>query len=189
MTLHSAKGLEFSAVFMPGLEEGLLPHKLSLDDDAGLEEERRLCYVGMTRAKDRLALSWSSFRRFFGEDGRRNTRPSRFLNEIPTELTERLVGSGRVETRWEGALNSRESIERFLRVNNLNPRAEAGQGAGARQRPVGNWKLGSHVRHAKYGLGVVLACEGEGDDTKITVSFPGYGAKKLIPRFAALERI
>jgi DNA helicase-2/ATP-dependent DNA helicase PcrA len=143
----------------------------------------------MTRAKDRLALSWSSFRRFFGEDGRRNTRPSRFLNEIPTELTERLVGSGRVETRWEGALNSRESIERFLRVNNLNPRAEACQGAGARQRPVGNWKLGSRVRHAKYGLGVVLACEGEGDDTKITVSFPGYGAKKLIPRFAALERI
>jgi ATP-dependent DNA helicase UvrD/PcrA len=189
MTLHSAKGLEFSAVFMPGLEEGLLPHNLSLDDDAALEEERRLCYVGMTRAKDRLTLSWSSFRRFFGEDGRRSTRPSRFLKEIPAALTERLVGSGKVERRWEGALNSRESIERFLRVNDLRPRAPGLQAAGSRPRTAGNWKLGSRVRHPKYGLGVVLACEGEGDETKITVSFPGYGAKKLIPRFAALERV
>jgi DNA helicase-2/ATP-dependent DNA helicase PcrA len=189
MTLHSAKGLEFSAVFMPGLEEGLLPHKLSLDDDAALEEERRLCYVGMTRAQDRLALSWSLFRRSFGEDGRRSTRASRFLDEIPTTLTERLAGTGKVETRWEGALNSRESIERFLRVSNLKPRAETYQDAGSRPRIAGNWKLGSRVRHRKYGLGVVLACEGEGEDTKITVSFPGYGAKKLIPRFAALERV
>ena len=189
MTLHSAKGLEFSAVFMPGLEEGLLPHQLSVDDDAALEEERRLCYVGMTRAKDRLTLSWSSFRRSFAEEGRRNTRPSRFLKEIPTALTERLVGSGKVETRWERALNSRESIERFLRVNSLDSGAKEHRVMGSRPRTNGNWKLGSKVRHPKYGLGVVLACEGEGDETKLTVSFSGYGAKKIIPRFAALERI
>jgi DNA helicase-2/ATP-dependent DNA helicase PcrA len=94
-----------------------------------------------------------------------------------------------VETRWEGALNSRESIERFLRVNSLDSGAKEHRVMGSRPRANGNWRLGSKVRHPKYGLGVVLACEGEGDDTKLTVSFPGYGAKKIIPRFAALERI
>ena len=190
MTLHSAKGLEFSAVFMPGLEEGLLPHRMSLDDDGGLEEERRLCYVGMTRAKDRLVLTSSLTRRFWGEEGRRSTRPSRFLSEIPEPFTERLWGSGRVQTQWEGALNSPESIQRFLRQNGLGRAEAAGTSrqATARRLTSSAWKRGSLVRHPKYGIGTVLAAEGDGDDEKVTVSFPGYGAKKLIPRFAALEK-
>lgn len=190
MTLHSAKGLEFSAVFMPGLEEGLLPHKLSLDDDAALEEERRLCYVGMTRAKDRLALSCAATRRFYGEEGRRMTRRSRFLAEIPEKFTERLEAGARAQTRWEGALSSRESIERFLHSNGLSERREASRGAASRNPvPSGSaWSRGSRVRHPKYGVGTILACEGHGDDEKLTVSFPGYGAKKLLPRFAELQK-
>jgi ATP-dependent DNA helicase UvrD/PcrA len=197
MTLHSAKGLEFSAVFMPGLEEGLLPHRMSMDDDAGLEEERRLCYVGMTRAKDRLVLTSSASRRFWGEEGRRSTRPSRFLVEIPDQFTERLVGTGRVQTEWQGALNSPESIQRFLRANGLD-RPDVPASAGAARAPASSrvsarasastWQRGSRVRHPKFGVGTILASEGEGDDQKLTISFPGYGAKKMLPRFAALEK-
>ena len=83
MTLHSAKGLEFNLVFLVGMEEGLFPHKLSLDDDAGIEEERRLCYVGMTRARDRLVLSWARQRRMYGRDSLEGSRRSRFLDEVP----------------------------------------------------------------------------------------------------------
>ena len=190
MTLHSAKGLEFSGVFMPGLEEGLLPHKLSLDDDAALEEERRLCYVGMTRAKDRLALSSAATRRLYGEEGRRTTRRSRFLAEIPEQYTERLEPAGRVQTRWEGALNSRDSIDRFLRGNGFSNRLQANRGQVSRSAvpSASGWRRGSRVRHPKYGVGTILACEGHGEDEKLTISFPGYGAKKLLPRFAELEK-
>jgi DNA helicase-2/ATP-dependent DNA helicase PcrA len=187
MTLHSAKGLEFSSVFLAGLEEGLLPHKMSMEDDAGLEEERRLCYVGMTRAKDRLALTSSATRRFWGEEGRRNTRRSRFLGEIPDKFTERLSSSGRVEPSWQGALNSRESIEHFLQTTGFDRRLERG-GSAARAASGSAWRRGNRVRHPKYGVGTVIACEGEGEEEKLTVSFPGYGAKKLLPRFAALEK-
>ncbi|HEV3279497.1 MAG TPA: UvrD-helicase domain-containing protein [Terriglobia bacterium] len=187
MTLHSAKGLEFSSVFLAGLEEGLLPHKMSMEDDAGLEEERRLCYVGMTRAKDRLALTSSATRRFWGEEGRRNTRRSRFLGEIPDKFTERLSSSGRVEPSWQGALNSRESIEHFLQTTGFDRRLERG-GSAARAASGSAWRRGNRVRHPKYGVGTVIACEGEGEEEKLTVTFPGYGAKKLLPRFAALEK-
>jgi DNA helicase II / ATP-dependent DNA helicase PcrA len=188
MTLHSAKGLEFSAVFLAGLEEGLLPHNLSLEDDAALEEERRLCYVGMTRAKDWLTLSLSSSRRSYGEEGRRSTRRSRFLAEIPAEFTESLSTSFKPQTRWEGALNSRDSIQGFLEANSFSQRLEARRPNPSRAPAAGKWKRGSRVRHAKYGLGTILASEGDGDDEKLTISFPGYGAKKLLPRFAALEK-
>ena len=187
MTLHSAKGLEFEAVFLAGLEEGLLPHKMSMDDDAGLEEERRLCYVGMTRAKDRLVLSSSATRRFWGEEGRRNTRRSRFLGEIPDKFTERLSSSGRVETSWEGSLNSRESIERFLQTTGFDSRLQARR-TSAPTASGSRWRRGSRVRHPKYGIGTVIACEGEGEQEKLTISFPGYGAKKMLPHFAALEK-
>ena len=106
MTLHTAKGLEFSTVFLAGLEEGLFPHKLSADDAAEIEEERRLCYVGMTRAKDRLILSWAGERRSYARESFESTRPSRFLSEIPTELIEPVTlsqWSAKPRLEWSNA--------------------------------------------------------------------------------------
>ncbi len=193
MTVHSAKGLEFSTVFLVGLEEGLFPHKLSLEDEAGIEEERRLCYVGMTRAKDRLLLTWARQRRSFGLESFEGTLPSRFLKEIPEELVEPLnspVGSSKPRTTWENALNSATSVERFLRE-----RGHASRGTGDSERmgfpQAGShrrWKLGARVRHPKYGVGTILDCEGDGDDTKLTIGFPGYGQKKFVEGKAPLEK-
>jgi DNA helicase-2/ATP-dependent DNA helicase PcrA len=184
MTLHSAKGLEFSTVFLAGLEEGLIPHKLSLDD-GGVEEERRLCYVGMTRARDRLVLSWARERRSFAREGFEGSRPSRFLREVPDELIEPLnlaFSGAKPRTSWDNALNSPESVEQFFGSR----RASAlGHETG---RPPGRWKLGTLVRHPKFGLGTVVECEGEGEDAKLTVSFPGRGRMKLVERYAALEK-
>jgi DNA helicase-2/ATP-dependent DNA helicase PcrA len=193
MTLHSAKGLEFSTVFLVGLEEGLFPHKLSIDDEAELEEERRLCYVGMTRAKDRLILTRTHQRRAYGREAFEGTRPSRFLMEIPEDLLERLDATSLgVKTRstWENAVNSAASIERFFRERGraFDGRAGTREISGSRGSHP-RWKLGAQVRHPKYGVGTILACEGEGGDTKLTVSFPGYGQKKLVERFASLEKV
>jgi len=194
MTLHSAKGLEFSTVFLVGLEEGLFPHKLSLDDVAALEEERRLCYVGMTRAQNRLVLAWARTRRSFAREAYEPTRPSRFLKEVPPQLAEPLsstmVGS-KPRTMWENAVNSVAGAERFLKERGRAPRATprgTGLKLGAPPRTSGRWKLGSRVRHPKFGLGTVLECEGDGEDTKLTVSFPGYGKIKLVERYALLEK-
>jgi DNA helicase-2/ATP-dependent DNA helicase PcrA len=193
MTLHSAKGLEFSAVLLVGLEEGLFPHKLSVQDDAAIEEERRLCYVGMTRAKDRLLLTWARQRRAFGMESRELTRPSRFIGEIPRELFEPLAAvsfGAKPRTTWENAYNSVASVERVLSARG---RAEHGI-----QRPRSDtflrttvprrWELGSQVRHPTYGVGTILHYEGEGVDTKLTISFPGYGRKKFIEGKASLEK-
>jgi DNA helicase-2/ATP-dependent DNA helicase PcrA len=193
MTLHSAKGLEFNVVFLAGLEEGLFPHKLSLNDEAGIEEERRLCYVGMTRAKDRLVLSWARQRRSHGKDSFEDTRRSRFLDEVPEDLLERLNGTlygAKQRTTWENAANSVASVERFLEGRGRPFRAGSGLGRSARL-PGGSkrWKLGTQVRHPQYGIGTILACEEDGEDTKLTVSFPGYGRKKLIERFASLDKV
>jgi DNA helicase-2/ATP-dependent DNA helicase PcrA len=193
MTLHSAKGLEFSTVFLAGLEEGLFPHKLSLDDDAALEEERRLCYVGMTRARDRLILTRGRSRRSFAREDYESTRPSRFLREVPTELVEPLnltYSGAKPRTVWENAVSSSADIDRFLRERGASPRKGAFGGLRPAVAPRSNsrWKLGSVVRHPKFGLGTVLECEGEGEDTKLTVSFPGYGKKKFMEKFAALEK-
>jgi len=188
MTLHSAKGLEFNVVFLVGMEEGLFPHKLSLDDDAGIEEERRLCYVGMTRARDRLVLSWARQRRAYGRDSLEPSRRSRFLDEVPSELLEPLSGNTKTRTTWENAVNSVSGAREFLRArgrlqgNPLGSSPKTGRSSSSR------WKLGSKVRHSKYGIGTVLDCEGDGEDTKLTVSFPGFGRKKLVERYAALEK-
>jgi DNA helicase-2/ATP-dependent DNA helicase PcrA len=194
MTLHSAKGLEFSTVFLVGLEEGLFPHKLSLEDEAGIEEERRLCYVGMTRAKDCLIISWAHRRRSYGRDSYEETVPSRFLREIPLELlavasTGR--GFGKPRTTWENALNSVASVEQYLQQRGVRSRLSGATAGAARAATSsgGRWQRGARVRHPKYGLGTVLECEGEGEDTKLTVSFPGYGRKKLMERFASLEKV
>ncbi|MBI4165476.1 MAG: UvrD-helicase domain-containing protein [Acidobacteria bacterium] len=194
MSLHSAKGLEFSVVFLAGLVEGLFPHKLSMDDDAALEEERRLCYVGMTRARDRLILTRGASRRSFAREDYETSPPSRFLREVPSELIETLnlaMTGVKPRTTWENAVSSRADIERFLRErrsNAWNP-GSASAGAGETTRSTSRWKLGSPVRHPKFGLGTILGCEGEGEDSKLTVSFPGYGKKKFVEKFAALEKI
>jgi DNA helicase-2/ATP-dependent DNA helicase PcrA len=193
MTLHSAKGLEFNHVFLVGLEEGLFPHKLCLEDAAALEEERRLCYVGMTRAKDRLTLSWAQRRRSFGKESFEGTDPSRFLTEVPADLLESLDGTSfasRARTVWENAVNSVASAERFLRERGREFKAPVGSGkSSSLSASRGRWKLGTQVRHAKYGVGTILECEGGGEDTKLTVSFPGYGQKKLMERYASLEKL
>jgi ATP-dependent DNA helicase UvrD/PcrA len=194
MTLHSAKGLEFSIVFLAGMEEGLFPHKLSGDDNAALEEERRLCYVGMTRARDRLVLTWVRERRFYGRQSQEGTMPSRFLSEIPHELIEPLnvtMFSSKPPTTWGNAVNSAEGIERFFSQRGREVKPSSSETAIPRSRPAtkARWRQGSKVRHPKYGVGIVLDSEGEGDDTKVTVSFPGYGRKKLVERYASLEKV
>ena len=188
MTLHSAKGLEFETVFLVGMEEGLFPHKFSLDDPAGIEEERRLCYVGMTRAKDRLTLSWARQRRSFARESYEETKSSRFLREIPGELLELFSSAGlgwKPRTNWDNAVNSVSSVKRFLESRGMR-----GARAGSRAHPPADsrWRIGSKVRHAKFGVGTILGAEGEGDDTKLTVSFPDYGQKKFMAQYATLEK-
>ena len=194
MTLHSAKGLEFSTVFLVGFEEGLFPHKMSMQDDASIEEERRLCYVGMTRARDRLMFSWARTRRSYGREAYERARPSRFLREIPAELLEQSSPAAegfKTRTSWENAANSVASAEEFISTRRASAR-QAGYGALIFEQPATRrkrWKLGTAVRHPKYGLGTVLQCDGDDEDAKLVVSFPGYGTKKLIERYAALERV
>ncbi len=191
MTLHSAKGLEFDAVFLAGLEEGLLPHTRSGSNLSEIEEERRLFYVGMTRAKQSLTISRAIYRRNYGEERLRASTPSRFLAEIPAELIEAASGSlaepGQTR-RYEADPDFSESY------SYRRPRTPYGKSSGARTsprvsgRPTSNDPLiGARVRHSKYGLGTIIEIEGEGEDRKLTVSFQDYGAKKLIERYANLQ--
>jgi DNA helicase-2/ATP-dependent DNA helicase PcrA len=236
MTAHSAKGLEFPLVFIVGLEDGLFPHSRSATDVAELEEERRLCYVAMTRAERFLYVTHAVKRRVYGEE--LASEPSQFLNEMPLELIEDLSrgkswlslarGSTarpendpvlkthrdtKARARFSGkTYDSAESIAEFFRNR-------AAQMPGATREPAGSpqrrssptvrdgssrsskletrnskpetssleFTPGSYVRHAKYGRGLVLRREGVGDSIKLTVSFPGYGPKKLIQKYAGLE--
>ena len=186
MTLHAAKGLEFESVFLVGLEEGLLPHSRSLASPEGLEEERRLCYVGMTRAMERLHLSWARSRAVFGQ--RRLTQPSRFLEEVASVGLERSGGAfGSFGSRPAGREASRPARE-------APPWAAAALAASASAAPpapagLAEFRPGVRVRHPLFGVGTVLRREGGGDDLKLTVSFPGVGAKKLVARFAGLELV
>jgi DNA helicase-2/ATP-dependent DNA helicase PcrA len=190
MTLHSAKGLEFPLVFIVGLEEGLLPHHRSLSTEENLEEERRLCYVGMTRAKKKLVLTRAKYRRFLGGESSNETEPSPFLSEIPSHLLQSVSRDGppRKTVAYSGpTYNSAESIRQFYQqrgkqidlapVKKSSPSLKSG------------FKNGTYVRHPKYGVGHIVRCEGEGDDSKLTISFPGYGLKKMIQKFAGLERV
>ncbi len=187
MTLHSAKGLEFDAVFLAGLEEGLLPHSRSLNTNAEIEEERRLFYVGMTRAKKSLVLSRAIYRRSYGEDRLRASRPSRFLAEIPGDLIEAAAGSQSEpgETRrYESDAEDSEGAP-YGRRASYGRRPSSGSSATARSSrdPL----IGARVRHSKFGLGTIIEVEGEGDDRRLTVSFQDHGAKKLLERYANLQ--
>jgi DNA helicase II / ATP-dependent DNA helicase PcrA len=180
MTLHAAKGLEFESVFLVGLEEGLLPHSRSITNAEGLEEERRLCYVGMTRAKDRLHLSWARSRQVFGQ--RRVSQPSRFLDEIPLDAVEQSGGASPLAASWSRSAPPRRAAEAEAAARDPWPASPPGP-AGGELRP------GVKVRHPLFGVGTVLRREGDGDELKVTVSFPAVGAKKLVARFAGLELV
>ena len=250
MTLHAAKGLEFPLVVLAGMEEGLFPHSRTLNDPPQMEEERRLCYVGMTRAMDSLVVTRARYRRRYGNDMPEASIPSRFLEEIPQHLLEDLSGGRNRATSWGGyGAQYTETPSRFGRsggdefssrhysyededqsatvradtelgrpgrsgvpsrnaapgnsVDNIakffTSRGPAGRNVparGARPRldvpePTGakGFRSGQRVRHPKYGEGIVFKREGDGDDAKITVQFSGFGVKKLVEKFAQLERL
>ena len=267
MTLHAAKGLEFPLVFLAGMEEGLFPHSRTLTDPTQMEEERRLCYVGMTRAMDTLVLTRARYRRRYGNDMPESSLPSRFLEEVPSRLVEDLGSPGGAYGDSPGALRygnayatpypqrrkfapgagedqydsgghysyedeSQESSSgaaRSYATQRFSAPGGRGTGSGALDNtaaffgkggagtytvgggagyklgdkrysarpkmdipsPTGKTGVGkgARVRHPKYGEGVIFAREGEGDDAKITVQFQNHGMKKLVEKFAQLERL
>jgi DNA helicase II / ATP-dependent DNA helicase PcrA len=255
MTLHAAKGLEFPLVFLTGMEEGLFPHSRTLTDPTGLEEERRLCYVGMTRAMDTLVMTRARYRRRYGSDMPESSIASRFLEEVPARLVEDL-GSPPARPQYSGSdyrsdyggaystpypkanrfgRSNTEEVERHYSYEDEDQSGERGAKAAARatgvgmagrfgpsgktaapgqsidniasffasrgqkisrpklevEAPIGKTglKQGSRVRHPKYGEGIVFRREGDGDDAKITVQFQQHGVKKLVEKFAQLERL
>jgi len=218
LTMHNAKGLEFPVVFIAGLEEGLFPHSRSLDSESGMEEERRLCYVGMTRAETKLYLSWARYRRRFGGAQPEVSLASRFLQEVPRNLVDAVRGdapqarsvdlySERYQVRESAqrnlytgkTYNSVDNIRQFFSERGMPaPQGIAPAAAASAAQPaapVPQFKKpvakklgpGSTVEHTKWGRGTVLRLEGSGDDTKVTVSFPGYGLKKLIAKYAGIK--
>jgi DNA helicase-2/ATP-dependent DNA helicase PcrA len=230
LTLHNAKGLEFPIVFLAGMEEGLFPHIRSLDSKAAMEEERRLCYVGMTRSEKRLFLTSARYRRRFGGGQQEATIPSRFLREVPRALVQDL-GQSRQSTSprapqvdlfaeqhevresakrnlYSGkTYNSVENIQQFFQDRSKGteaaPRASSPTpnpqppspipkpvaAPQAARPPAGRrgFRAGAMIRHPKYGRGTVLRREGDGEDAKLTVSFPGYGLKKLVEKYAGIQ--
>jgi DNA helicase-2/ATP-dependent DNA helicase PcrA len=234
MSLHAAKGLEFPLVFLSGLEEGLFPHSRTMLVPDDIEEERRLCYVGMTRAMDQLILTRAVYRRRYGTDLPEASVPSRFLEEVPIELIEELggrkahVGTGTLarpagrspaafgedthysyededqSAAWHvgdagrgqprapkptvaaRAYNSIENIAEFFASRGKKftvPKSPVEEPSGKR-----GFRPGQKVRHPKYGEGTVYQREGEGEEAKITVQFPRFGLKKLVEKYAQLER-
>lgn len=181
MTMHNAKGLEFDVVFLVGLEEGLLPHSRSAESETGLEEERRLFYVGLTRARERAHLSLARRRALFG--GVRDVVPSRYLMEIPAPLLCWETGPGPGGGTAGNAVRRAPSSAR----GTAGFRAGRGKDAVDRGRPPSGSRRPMRVRHPVFGEGTVDALEGEGDDRKITAIFPGYGRKKILVRLVKLE--
>jgi DNA helicase-2/ATP-dependent DNA helicase PcrA len=233
MTLHAAKGLEFPLVLLAGMEEGLFPHSRTLSDPNQMEEERRLCYVGLTRAMDALFVTRARYRRRYGNDMPEASIASRFLEEIPSHLIEEAAGSSRQSSSWNsygssssygrrtdddatgrhysyededqsavsrsnygaqparGAkpANSLDNIAQFftsrgVSVPKSRPKLDIPEPTGSK-----GLKSGQRVRHPKYGEGVVFRREGDGEDAKVTVQFSKFGVKKLVEKFAQLERL
>jgi DNA helicase II / ATP-dependent DNA helicase PcrA len=161
MTLHSAKGLEFPVVFLAGMEDGLFPHQRSVADLAGLEEERRLCYVGATRAMRHLYITYAEQRRLYGVDT--YGQPSRFIGELPPELVEEI--------------RPRLQVSRPIFVKR----------SASLEETHSSMRMGSRVRHSKFGDGVVLNFEGNGPHARIQVNFESQGTKWLMLSYANLE--
>ena len=205
ITLHSTKGLEFDHVFLTGMEEGICPHSRSFNDDKGIEEERRLVYVGMTRARKSLTLTRAVYRRVFGNEQQlRASLPSRFLTEIPSELVDTVRGSMAeigATRRYEPDPEYSYSPEEFLRRvrgkpapspaaprRSSTPTPSFGRSAAMKRGANADPLLGQKVRHPEYGVGTVVGVEGEDDDRKLAVTFPGRGTKKFIERYAQLTQ-
>ena len=235
MTLHAAKGLEFPLVVLAGMEEGLFPHSRTMLEPDSIEEERRLCYVGMTRAMDTLVLSRAVYRRRYGTDMPEASVPSRFLEEVPPQLVEELGGSRRRESSasssssrfssgaggartgmsaphkphysyededqsavWNPAKVKPKTPTPLQNYNSIDNIAEFFASRGkkfnvpkmAPDEPTGRrgFRPGQKVKHPKYGEGTVYQREGDGEDAKITVQFPRFGLKKLVERYAQLEK-
>jgi DNA helicase-2/ATP-dependent DNA helicase PcrA len=188
MSMHAAKGLEFPVVFIAGMEEGLFPHSRSSEDQDELEEERRLFYVGMTRAERRLFLTSAARRRVFGEY--QSTQPSRFVEEVPADLVERITPAF--------TSGSQTSFAHAHYEFRTNPYGRGGRPARFKEdaekysyenedQSASGVRVGMRVRHAQFGVGVVLAVEEHTDDYKVTVRFNSVGQKKLLARFANLQ--
>jgi len=177
MTLHTAKGLEFPVVFLTGMEDGTFPHLRSLGDAKELEEERRLAYVGITRARERLHLSRAAVRSAWGAP--QYNPPSRFLDEIPAELVE-----------WERELSGAAAIGRRDQRPAVATLAARPGVRSPGNRPVIPLSPGDRVTHDSYGLGTVVRTLGEGDKTQAEVDFGGeLGVKRFVLRFAPLEKL
>jgi DNA helicase-2/ATP-dependent DNA helicase PcrA len=170
MTLHSAKGLEFPLVFMAGMEEGLFPHSMSAEEPGRMEEERRLCYVGITRAMKKLYLTYAESRRMHGQDN--YNRPSRFIQEIPTDLVEEVRLNATVSRPLtSGRPPSNNSMFNSVQMDDSTPKIF----------------LGQRVKHPIFGEGIVLNCEGDGPKARVQVNFDDEGTKWLVLGFAKLE--
>jgi DNA helicase-2/ATP-dependent DNA helicase PcrA len=165
MTLHSAKGLEFDLVFLVGMEEGLFPGQKSLEEIGRLEEERRLCYVGMTRARQQLIISHAETRRLYGREQR--AQPSRFLREIPNQYLQEIRMQGQVSRPVTAHQNNTKS-------NWENATANSG------------FSLGQQVHHNKFGDGVILQQEGDGPQARVQINFESAGCKWLVLAYANL---
>ena len=191
MSMHAAKGLEFPVVVVAGMEEGLFPHSRSAEDEEEVEEERRLCYVCLTRARERLVLTGASRRRVFGDY--QSTRPSRFLEEVPEHLVQKIAPAA---PRWEhhGGYELRNPYGRRFggggRSGGSGGRVREDAPAYAYEyedQSASGMRNGMRVRHKQFGVGTVVQVEDQGDDLKVTVRFAAVGTKKLLARYAGLE--
>ena len=185
MTLHNAKGLEFSVVFLAGMEEGIFPHSRSAESEEELEEERRLCYVGITRAKERLIMTHAAERRLYGYP--QANLVSRFVNEIPPEIMEMIGCDGPGEHLFHRRTTRNTGV--IHQVKNDAYEEEMVHRQPSKFASDRRYYKGAVVRHTKFGLGTVQRSEGAGDDLKISVSFPGHGVKTLAVKYANLEVI
>ena len=212
MTLHSAKGLEFPVVFMAGMEEGLFPHSRTLMDDEQIEEERRTCYVRITRAQQKLYLTRAKNRMIFGKPA--NYQPSRFLGEIPPQYLEEkkeegggwgFSQRGRGFSQYQPRFTSTPQAGAAPTGHGMSAR-EALAGFGHQQAPVQRntapaptggvlrpdmsiqWKVGDKVRHSKWGIGTIVSLQGTGEEVSLKIAFPGQGIKGLMQKYAPITR-